>query len=80
MAALGSLDPGAPVVVTSPPTTRHTYRVTSVRSVAKTTLDLEASSTAHGSPRLHLVTCGGEYDRVARHYDDNVVVEAVPVP
>ncbi|GAA1898952.1 class F sortase [Lapillicoccus jejuensis] len=78
MAGLGSVRPGASVVVTSADGTRHTYRVESVRSVAKTSLDLRALFTRTGPPRLHLVTCGGEYDRVARHYENNVVVVAVP--
>lgn len=79
MAGLGSVRPDESVVVTSSDGTEHRYRVESVRSVAKTSLDLRALFRRTGAPRLHLVTCGGEYDRVARHYDDNVVVVAVPV-
>jgi hypothetical protein len=29
--------------------------------------------------RLFVVTCGGPFDPVTRHYRDNVVVAAVPV-
>lgn len=31
-----------------------------------------------GEPRLALITCGGEFDRTARSYTDNIVVLAVP--
>jgi len=30
-------------------------------------------------PELRLVTCGGTFDRSARSYDDNVVVDAALV-
>jgi hypothetical protein len=30
-------------------------------------------------PELHLITCGGTFDRHNRHYRDNVVVTAIPV-
>ena len=30
-------------------------------------------------PELRLITCGGRFDRAARNYVDNVVVEAVVV-
>ncbi len=42
--------------------------------------DLDALFTRDGPPRLHIVTCGGNFDRKARHYDENVVVVANPAP
>jgi len=32
------------------------------------------------APSLVLITCGGPFDQVTRHYADNVVVYAVPAP
>lgn len=55
----------------------HRYRVTSRQQLVKT--DLPATLFARdGSPRLVLITCGGAFDRATHHYDDNVVVTAVP--
>jgi len=34
--------------------------------------------TAAGRPRLVLVTCGGPFDRASGHYQDNVVLYALP--
>ncbi len=33
-----------------------------------------------GTPTLTLITCGGSFDRSVRHYEDNIVVRAVPLP
>lgn len=58
---------------------RATYRVTSVRAVAKASID--ASSPVfdqRGSHRLVLMTCAGHFDRATRSYDENLVVTALP--
>jgi hypothetical protein len=59
---------------------RVTYRVVASREVAKaklaTTLDPFRQDV---QARLVVVTCGGRFDPVHRHYADNVVVFAVPV-
>lgn len=34
--------------------------------------------TAAGRPRLVLITCGGPFDRASGHYQDNVVLYALP--
>jgi len=34
--------------------------------------------TAAGRPRLVLITCGGRFDRASGHYQDNVVLYALP--
>jgi hypothetical protein len=57
----------------------HRFRVTGVASMRKTTLDLSALFARDGPPRLHVVTCGGEFDRERRRYDENVVVTAEPM-
>lgn len=75
---LEDLEPGTVVVVRSG--TRVTrYAVQSVRKVGKGELDLDALFARDGPPRLHLVTCGGEFDRRTRQYADNVVAVAVPL-
>lgn len=56
----------------------HPYRVTAVSSVRKTTLDLDALFARDGPAVLHVVTCGGHFDRERRRYDENVVVTAKP--
>lgn len=54
----------------------HTYRITTVRTMAKAALPLNVYSVT-GRERLTLVTCGGPFDRTIGHYRDNVVVTAV---
>jgi hypothetical protein len=56
----------------------YTYRVVSVRLYPKAQLPIGVWSRT-GPARLVLVTCGGPFDTVSRHYRDNVVVTAVPV-
>ncbi|MDQ2756925.1 MAG: class F sortase, partial [Actinomycetota bacterium] len=79
MAGLAGLRTGDVVEVLSG-AERHRYRVDSVQAIRKTSLDLPALFDRSGPPRLHLVTCGGPYDRDAHHYEDNVVVVATPLP
>jgi hypothetical protein len=54
------------------------YIVENVDRVRKTRLDLDALFRRDGPPRLHIVTCGGRFDREAGRYDENVVVVATP--
>jgi LPXTG-site transpeptidase (sortase) family protein len=55
------------------------YRIEDVRQVSKSLLDLEALFRRSGPSRLHLVTCGGTYDRDRGGYQANLVVVAKPV-
>ena len=55
----------------------YSYRVVSVRSYPKSALPTRIYSS-QGAPRLVLVTCGGRFDTATGHYEDNVVVTAVP--
>ncbi|GAA5030981.1 hypothetical protein GCM10023258_28770 [Terrabacter aeriphilus] len=77
IAGIGSLRRGDVLSVRSGPTVRS-YTVTSVESTRKTALDLDALFARDGPARLHVVTCGGDFDREARRYDENVVVTAEP--
>lgn len=77
LAALEELEAGAPLVVRAGDTAFR-YRVVSVRRIDKGKLDLDSLFARDGPPRLHIVTCGGEFDRRTRQYEDNVVALAVP--
>lgn len=52
------------------------YVVDRVDRYAKTALDLDALFSRTGPARLHLVSCGGEWNPRTRHYEDNVVAVA----
>lgn len=75
---LEQLKPGTVIVVRSGTQTTR-YAVKSVRKVGKGELDLDALFARDGPHRLHVVTCGGEFDRRTRQYTDNVVAVAVPL-
>ncbi len=56
-----------------------TYRVTSVRKVAKEALATDSQAFKQtGSHRLVLITCTGNYHRDRGGYDSNLVVVAKP--
>jgi LPXTG-site transpeptidase (sortase) family protein len=54
------------------------YVVDRVDRIAKEELPVEQLFARDGSPVLTLVTCGGDFDREARSYRENVVVTARP--
>ena len=74
--ALDTLEVGAEVVVDRADGTVATYAVTSVEQFPKDDFPDERVYTYEGPTRLHLVTCGGAFDRRTGHYLDNVVVFA----
>lgn len=76
---LSDLEPGDPVEVDLADGSVAAYRVTDVERIAKEELPVEVLFARDGAPRLTLVTCGGDFDRAARSYRENVVVTAVPV-
>lgn len=57
----------------------RTFQVTERTQVPKAELRVDEVFRTTGPPVLTLVTCGGAFDRSARHYRDNIVVHAVPV-
>ncbi|WP_400993507.1 class F sortase [Agromyces sp. GXQ0307] len=77
-ARLKDAAPGTPVFVTDAAGTRHAYAVESSQVTEKSDVDWDAAFDRSGSPRLTLVTCGGEFDYEARRYLSNLVVTAVP--
>jgi sortase (surface protein transpeptidase) len=70
---------GDPVEVAGPGTGSRTFTVTDVAQVPKEGLAAAGAFDRSGPPRLALVTCGGDFDRDRRRYEDNVVVWAEPV-
>ncbi len=59
---------------------RQRYRVAGRREIKKADLAEDPSIFAQDAAhRLVLITCGGRFDPVRHRYDDNIVVEAVPV-
>lgn len=57
----------------------RTWTVTEIRRYNKNDIPLEDIFRWEGEQRdLVLITCGGEFDRTARSYEDNIVVYASP--
>lgn len=79
LSRLDRLDPGAHIRV-SVGDEQLVYVVTRVDHHAKKALDLDALFDRSGTPRLHLVSCGGEWDAATRSYEDNVIAVATRVP
>lgn len=52
------------------------YTVESVSRIPKSQLDLAKVFNRDSSPRLHLLTCGGRFDKATGHYEDNILVVA----
>ena len=71
--------PGDSVQVELADGTVAEYVVDRVERIAKELLPVEQLFARDGDPVLTLVTCGGEFDREARSYRENVVVTARPV-
>ena len=59
---------------------RHVYRVVAKLWIIKRAFDPGVIFAATGAPRLTVVTCGGPFDRSIGSYEDNLVVQATPVP
>ncbi len=78
-AALRSLEPGDTVSVTRSDGSSVRFAVTRVQEMPKAQFPTEAVYAPTPRPELRLVTCGGRFDRAARSYTDNVVVDAVAV-
>ncbi|MEZ5411974.1 MAG: class F sortase [Acidimicrobiales bacterium] len=77
---LGSLEPGAAVVVATADGHRLGYRVDSVVVHRKDDLPIDDLFTPSSPERLVLITCGGTFNPGLRHYDSNIVVIATPSP
>jgi hypothetical protein len=75
---LDQLAVGDPVQVTRVDGRVLEYRVATVESYPKAAFPTLRVYGPTPGPELHLITCGGVFDRTSRHYRDNVVVTALP--
>jgi len=76
---LRTLRPGDLIDVTRSDGRTVRFSVIAVALYPKDRFPTEAVYGPTSGPELRLVTCGGAFDRSARSYDDNVVVDAVLV-
>ena len=77
---LEKLSPGDKVTVTGTDGGSREFEVVARERYAKTKIPLERYFARDGAPRLTLITCGGPFDATTRHYRDNIVVTARPLP
>jgi len=75
-AGLGQLTAGDEVTVTRQDGGTAVFRVATVERHPKADFPTEAVYGDVDHAALRLITCGGEFDRRAGHYDDNVIVFA----
>lgn len=73
---LDQLAPGDPIHVDRLDGTTVTYIVDRSEQHAKDAFPTETVYGSTAEPVLRLVTCGGDFDRDRRSYDDNVIVFA----
>jgi len=59
--------------------TTQRWRITEIVQYPKDVLPFDDLFVWSGPPRLAVITCGGEFDRTARSYSDNLVVYAEPL-
>jgi hypothetical protein len=78
-ARLEGLPAGTEIVVTVDTGAQVRYVIESVTSILKRDVPLADIFVREGAERLVLITCGGQFDRDAFRYSDNVIVVATPV-
>ena len=76
-AGLADLGPGAEVLVERADGSTERFTVTRVTRYPKDAFPAAAVYGPTPDAQLRLITCGGTFDRAARSYRDNVVVDAV---
>jgi Sortase domain len=76
---LPKLELGEEIVITDTAGLDRRFVVTERYQVAKDALPAPELFRLDGAPTLTLITCGGRFDRSRRHYDDNIVIRAVPL-
>ena len=75
-AHLSTMKAGDTVTVARQDGTTATFAVTKVERYAKDRFPSEAVYGAIDHAGLRLITCGGDFDSTAGHYEDNIVVYA----
>ncbi|GGY88224.1 class F sortase [Streptomyces nitrosporeus] len=73
---LRTLEAGNTVDITREDGVVATFKVDSVETFSKADFPDDRVYADNGTAQLRLITCGGEYDRKAKDYKDNVVVFA----
>jgi hypothetical protein len=73
---LSLLKAGSKVDITREDGTVATFKVDSVETFSKARFPNERVYADAPSPQLRLITCGGDYDKKAKDYTENVVVFA----
>jgi sortase (surface protein transpeptidase) len=73
---LGTLEPGDRISVRRADRSTVTFVVDAVRLTPKTDFPTDAVYGGKANPILHLVTCGGRFDRRHGTYRDNLIVTA----
>jgi hypothetical protein len=76
---LGELDPGDEVVVRRADGSRARFAVQRLERWPKDTFPTDAVYREADGAELRLITCGGEFDRRGRRYEDNIIVFATAV-
>jgi hypothetical protein len=77
---LREVEVGDPVEVSLSDGSTATWVVTRVDQLPKDDLRSSPVFDRAGTPRISLITCGGDFDESVRSYRDNVVVTAEPAP
>ncbi len=77
-ARLRTLRRGSRIVVADRLGHRHVFAVQRVASYPKADFPTSRVYRTVRGPALRLITCGGKFDRAGGHYENNVVVYAVP--
>lgn len=75
--SIGQMKPGDPVQLIGENGAALAFRVQWVRQVPGNANDVADILGEIGHPAVTLITCGGEFDRRVRHYQDRIVVRAV---
>jgi hypothetical protein len=75
---LAQASPGAAVLVDRADGSSVHFRVAGRQQVAKSAFPADLVYSPQLATVLRLVTCGGAFDPVTRHYRDNIIVTAVP--
>jgi hypothetical protein len=77
-ANLRDLPADAEITVTAADGSTAAYGVATVTYYPKQELPTDELFAREGTTALVLITCGGNFDETTGHYDDNVVVVAIP--
>jgi LPXTG-site transpeptidase (sortase) family protein len=76
---LSEVDVGDRVVVGFEDGSRSVFEIVEVAQYDKQELPLDRVFAKTGDPTLTLITCGGDFNRTLRSYEDNFVAYAVPI-